>query len=82
METNNAGSWAKIPYRCLRYVEAYMDGDHYVSDSEVAAADAICFARDVDIAGNGKDAWIFDIDETLLSNLPYYRDVGFGYVGL
>ncbi|KAL0905914.1 hypothetical protein M5K25_024363 [Dendrobium thyrsiflorum] len=55
-----------------------MKGDHYVSDSEVVAVDAIYFARDLDIAGNGKDAWIFDVDETLLSNLPYYLENGFG----
>ncbi|KAJ7969514.1 Acid phosphatase 1 [Quillaja saponaria] len=29
-------------------------------------------------AGDGKDAWVFDIDETLLSNLPYYEVHGFG----
>ncbi|XP_020593397.1 acid phosphatase 1-like [Phalaenopsis equestris] len=78
VETNNAGYWATIPARCLRYVEAYMNGHRYVSDSAVVAADASYFARDINIAGDGKDAWIFDIDETLLSNLPYYRDVGFG----
>lgn len=79
METNNAGYWATIPARCRGFVEAYMKGDHYVSDSEVVAVEAIYFARDFDIAGNGKDAWIFDVDETLLSNLPYYIEVDFGY---
>ncbi|PKU83604.1 acid phosphatase 1 [Dendrobium catenatum] len=78
VETNNAGYWATIPARCRGFVEAYMKGDHYVSDSEVVAVEAIYFARDFDIAGNGKDAWIFDVDETLLSNLPYYIEVDFG----
>jgi hypothetical protein len=26
-----------------------------------------------------KEAWVFDIDETSLSNLPYYATHGFGY---
>ncbi|KAE8784465.1 chromatin assembly factor 1 subunit FSM [Hordeum vulgare] len=30
------------------------------------------------LAGNGKEVWVFDIDETTLSNLPYYAKHGFG----
>ncbi|KAK8955385.1 Acid phosphatase 1 [Platanthera guangdongensis] len=78
VETNNAGYWATIPSRCLGFVDAYMNGDRYASDSEVVAADEIDFARRLDLAGNGKDAWIFDVDETLVSNLPYYIGAGFG----
>lgn len=78
VETNNAGYWATIPDRCRIFVEAYMAGDHYVSDLEAVAADEIAFARGLDLDGNGKDAWIFDVDETLLSNLPYYEGAGFG----
>ncbi|KHN40364.1 Acid phosphatase 1 [Glycine soja] len=32
----------------------------------------------VGLAGDGRDAWVFDVDETLLSNVPYYQGVGFG----
>ncbi|XP_059432484.1 acid phosphatase 1-like, partial [Corylus avellana] len=28
--------------------------------------------------GDGKDAWIFDVDDTLLSTVPYYKKHGFG----
>ncbi|KAJ6914008.1 HAD superfamily [Populus alba x Populus x berolinensis] len=56
-----------------------MTGDGYRSDSEVAASYALGFAKTVEIAGDGKDAWVFDVDETLLSNLPYYAVHGFGY---
>ncbi|KAG5390477.1 hypothetical protein IGI04_032018 [Brassica rapa subsp. trilocularis] len=46
---------------------------------ERVSEEASVFASTVDFsAGDGKDAWIFDIDETLLSNLPYYIDHGFG----
>ncbi|KAF4373047.1 hypothetical protein G4B88_008840 [Cannabis sativa] len=31
------------------------------------------------MVGNGKDLWIFDIDETLFSILPYYADHGYGF---
>lgn len=76
METNDAGSWAQIPARCEGFVKDYMTGDKYLSDSEVVAESSLKFAKSVEV--NGKDAWFFDIDETLLSNLPYYAVHGFG----
>ncbi|KAF8407112.1 hypothetical protein HHK36_006237 [Tetracentron sinense] len=78
VETNDAGFWEKIPKRCLRFVEDYMTGDRYVSDSDVVTDDSLSFASTVEIAGDGKDIWVFDIDETLLSNVPYYQLYGFG----
>jgi FMN phosphatase YigB (HAD superfamily) len=30
------------------------------------------------LEGDGKDAWIFDVDDTLLSTIPYYKKHGFG----
>lgn len=78
METNDAGYWSVIPARCHDYVVDYMTGDRYISDSEIVAADSLAFAKSVKLAGDGKDAWVFDIDETLLSNLPYYEAYRFG----
>ncbi|TYJ29528.1 hypothetical protein E1A91_A06G074300v1 [Gossypium mustelinum] len=78
VETNNAGSWAAIPSRCVPFVRAYMTGQRYASDCEVVANYSLAYASTVQIASDGKDAWVFDVDETLLTNLPYYRDHGFG----
>lgn len=78
METNDAGYWSTIPARCEGFVEDYMTGEQYLSDSEFVAEDSFAFAKTVEIAGDGRDAWVFDIDETLLSNLPYYAEHGFG----
>ena len=78
VETNDAGTWRQIPARCQEYVKEYMTGDRFRSDSDVAAGCALAFANTVEVSGNGKDAWIFDIDETLLSNVPYYAAHGFG----
>ncbi|XP_074591890.1 acid phosphatase 1-like [Curcuma longa] len=78
VETNNAGPWYSIPSKCIGYVKKYFDGDQYYSDSKVVAADSLNFAATVTIEGDGKDIWIFDIDETLLSNLPYYALHGYG----
>jgi predicted secreted acid phosphatase len=40
----------------------------------------IAYAEGLKLASNGKEVWVFDIDETSLSNLPYYAKHGFGYV--
>ncbi|XP_031263087.1 acid phosphatase 1 [Pistacia vera] len=78
VETNDAGIWEYVPSRCAKYVQDYMTGDRYLSDSEVVSSYALNFAKNVNVSDDGKDAWVFDIDETLLSNLPYYEKNGFG----
>ncbi|MED6211345.1 hypothetical protein PIB30_072831 [Stylosanthes scabra] len=78
VETNNVGKWKQIPARCAVFVQAYMTGERYLSDSEVIGKLSSEFARSVRLVGDERDAWVFDIDETLLSNLPYYEDTGFG----
>ncbi|KAK4601809.1 hypothetical protein RGQ29_011075 [Quercus rubra] len=78
VETNDAGYWSTIPARCVQFVQDYMTGDQYRYDSEVVAENSVRFAKTVEISDSGSDGWVFDIDETLLSNLPYYQFHGFG----
>jgi HAD superfamily, subfamily IIIB (Acid phosphatase) len=78
VETNNAGKWTTLPTKCIAYVAAYMVGEKYISDSDIAAHDSLTFAKALTLSGDGKDAWIFDVDETLLSNAPYYAANGWG----
>lgn len=78
VETNNAGVWKTIPDECTAYVAAYVDGETYPSDSDVVARDSLNFAQNLNLAGDGKDIWVFDVDETLLSNAPYYAANGWG----
>uniref|UniRef100_A0A1J3FR17 Acid phosphatase 1 n=1 Tax=Noccaea caerulescens TaxID=107243 RepID=A0A1J3FR17_NOCCA len=77
-ETNNLSPWQTIPAECADYVKDYVMGKGYMSDLERVSEEASIFASSVEFTGDGKDIWIFDIDETLLSNLPYYIDHGFG----
>ncbi|KAH9762695.1 acid phosphatase-like protein [Citrus sinensis] len=80
VETNDAGEWDSVPSRCVEFVQKYMTGEHYLSDSEIVSGYSLKHAKSANVsAGDGKDAWVFDIDETLLSNLPYYAAHGFGY---
>ncbi|KAL6585908.1 hypothetical protein OROMI_002552 [Orobanche minor] len=78
IETNNAGIWSRVPGNCVDYVKEYITGERYLSDSEAVSNDALTHAAAVELSANGKDAWVFDIDETLLSNVPYYAANGFG----
>lgn len=78
VETNDASAWTLLPERCKDFVRDYMTGVRYRSDSDAVANASLAFADTLEIAGDGKDAWVFDIDETLLSNIPYYDKHGFG----
>lgn len=78
MEVNNVGAWRRIPVSCVDSVGEYMVGERYKRDCDVAGKYSSEFVKSVAITGDGRDAWVFDIDETLLSNVPYYQAVGFG----
>ncbi|KAL1210655.1 Acid phosphatase 1 [Cardamine amara subsp. amara] len=77
-ETNNAGTWKVVPFRCKNYVKNYINGGQFDEDYNLVASYAIAYAKTVKLGGNGKDAWVFDIDETLLSNIEYYKAHGYG----
>ncbi|KAI3762384.1 hypothetical protein L1987_52813 [Smallanthus sonchifolius] len=78
VEANNLSPWKTVPDNCVGYVKEYMLGKSYEFDLEIVSDEAEKFAMSVDLRGDGMDAWIFDIDETLLSNLPYYAQHGYG----
>ncbi|GAV75701.1 Acid_phosphat_B domain-containing protein [Cephalotus follicularis] len=77
-ETNNLIPWKTIPRECAGYVKDYVTGRGYKLEMERVSNEAGVYAKTVLLSGDDKDAWIFDIDETLLSNLPYYADHGYG----
>lgn len=81
VETNNLRGWTLVPEACEEYVGHYMLGRQYAKDCRVVVDAAIEYAKSLKINTDGKDIWVFDIDETSLSNLPYYArsDVAFGY---
>ncbi|KAL6335770.1 hypothetical protein AAG906_039533 [Vitis piasezkii] len=78
VETNNIIGWYGVPQTCKSYVGHYMLGTQYRDDSRLVVYEAIAYAESLKLVGDGKDVWVFDIDETTLSNLPYYVDNGLG----
>ncbi|KAL5697671.1 hypothetical protein ACHQM5_028791 [Ranunculus cassubicifolius] len=78
VETNNIHDWKTVPAECENYVGHYMLGSVYRKDSAIVADEAAKYAQNLTLKGDGKDIWVFDVDETTLSNLPYYAKHGFG----
>ncbi|XP_076894086.1 acid phosphatase 1-like [Bidens hawaiensis] len=78
IEANNLGPWTTIPDECADYVKDYMLGRSYNVDLEKVSKESGIYAKSLELRGDGMDAWVFDIDETLISNLPYYSDHGYG----
>lgn len=79
VESNNLAPWTSIPVACADYVKDYVTGRLYQLDLEQAATEAVVYAKNVELSADGNDVWVFDVDETLLSNLPYYADHSYGY---
>ncbi|XP_010438315.1 PREDICTED: acid phosphatase 1 [Camelina sativa] len=78
VETDNAGKWKVVPRGCVVYVKNYYSSGQFDADYDVLVVYITNYAKTIKLAGNGKDAWVFDIDETLLSNFPYYKAHGYG----
>ncbi|KAL9997809.1 putative Acid phosphatase [Helianthus debilis subsp. tardiflorus] len=77
-EANNLSPWNKIPENCVDYVQDYMLSRSYEIDMDIVCDEAMEFAKSVVVGDDGLDVWVFDVDETLLSNLPYYGQHGYG----
>ncbi|EXB74596.1 Acid phosphatase 1 [Morus notabilis] len=78
VETNNIIGWKTVPEKCELYVARYMLGERYGEDSKVVTKEAYLYAQSHTLSDDGKDVWLFDVDDTAVSNLPYYATNGFG----
>ena len=56
----------------MDYIGHYMLGEQYRADPNAGIDEAVLYAKSVHFSRDGNDVWVFDIDETSLSNLPYY----------
>jgi acid phosphatase len=81
VEVNNIRGFDVVPQECVEYIKKYMTSSQYKADSERAIEEVKLYLSSCcTVKGDGKDAWIFDVDDTLLSTVPYYKKHGFGYV--
>ncbi|XP_010522559.1 PREDICTED: acid phosphatase 1-like [Tarenaya hassleriana] len=80
VEVHNVRDFKVVPQECVAHVRKYMTSSQYEDDVERAVNEVIlyvgsscCGKKQCD----GMDAWIFDIDDTLLSTIPYHKKNGF-----
>lgn len=79
VELNNIRGFSVVPQECVEHVKKYMTSSQYKADSVRAVEEIRLYLSGCcTLKGDGKDSWIFDIDETLLSTIPYYKKHGFG----
>lgn len=67
-------------YLLKQELKAYIDDGRYEAGLAAVAADAKAWVEQRAAQGGGKLAMVFDLDETLLSNLHHMRAMDFGYV--
>jgi hypothetical protein len=79
VEANNARGWRTVPAQCVGYVNGYMTRGQYQRDLAGVMEQASAYADEIAADADGLDAWVFDIDDTCLSNLLYYEAKQFGY---
>lgn len=79
VELNNIKNFDVVPDECVPYIGKYMTSNQYKVDSEMAIEECrVYISTSCGFKKDGGDAWIFDIDDTLLSTVPYYKKNGFG----
>ncbi|THG05405.1 hypothetical protein TEA_002124 [Camellia sinensis var. sinensis] len=79
VEMNNIRGFEVVPEECIDFIGKYMTSSQYKADSERAIEESSLYLSSCcSFKGVGKDAWIFDIDDTLLSTLPYFKKHHFG----
>ncbi|KAF5937537.1 hypothetical protein HYC85_025043 [Camellia sinensis] len=79
VEMNNIRGFEVVPEECIDFIGKYMTSSQYKANSEKAIEGSSFYLSSCcSFKGDGKDAWIFDIDDTLLSTLPYFKTHHFG----
>ncbi|XP_059626077.1 acid phosphatase 1-like [Cornus florida] len=80
VELNNIKAFEVVPQECVDFIGKYMTSSQYKADCERAIEECLLYLTGCccTLKGDGKDAWIFDIDDTLLSTVPYFKTHNFG----
>ncbi|CAA0827119.1 HAD superfamily- subfamily IIIB acid phosphatase [Striga hermonthica] len=79
VELHNIRDFEVVPEECVEYIGKYMSSTQYKVDSERTTDECTVYlSTNCGLKKDGADAWIFDIDDTLLSTVPYYKKNGYG----
>ncbi|CAL5345414.1 unnamed protein product [Camellia sinensis] len=79
VELHNIWEFEAVAKECTEYVGKYMNLIQYKVDSERAVDKCTVFlSTSCSLKRDGRDAWIFNIHDTLLSTVPHYKKHHFG----
>ncbi|KAL3615821.1 hypothetical protein CASFOL_040115 [Castilleja foliolosa] len=78
VEANNVRAWPVVPPKCIEHVREYMLWGQYEKDVTLVVDNIISYASSITLSGDGKDAWVLDVDDTCISNLCYYTTMNYG----
>lgn len=70
-EMNNLQGYL-LPQECEGFVATYVGSGQYYTDLTVAVESARTYLCTIEAGEDGRDLVVLDIDETALSNMPYY----------
>ncbi|KAJ6771425.1 ACID PHOSPHATASE-LIKE PROTEIN [Salix koriyanagi] len=74
VELHNIQGFAVVPEECVSYIGKYVTSIQYKVDSERTIEECrLYLSTSCPLKKDGKDAWLFDIDDTLLSTVPYFK---------
>ncbi|XP_010421320.1 PREDICTED: vegetative storage protein 2 [Camelina sativa] len=79
VETSNIINFDTVPKNCKEYVKDYLvTSKQYQYDSKTVCKEAYFYAKGLALKNDTVNVWIFDLDDTLLSSIPYYAQHGYG----
>lgn len=79
VELHNIRDFQVVPEECTDYIGKYVRSTQYSVDSERTAEECLVYlSTSCNLKKDGQDAWIFDIDDTLLSTVPFYKNNLYG----
>nr|ACU19317.1 unknown [Glycine max] len=79
VELHNIRDFQVVPEECTEYIGKYVKSTQYKVDSQRASEECLVYlSTSCNLKKDGLDAWIFDIDDTLLSTVPYYENNLYG----
>jgi hypothetical protein len=76
-EMNNLQGYV-LPRECESFVARYVDSGQYYADFALAVQAARLYLNTIQAGEDRRDIVIFDVDETSLSNMPYYVAHSYG----
>lgn len=80
-EMNNLQGYL-LPPECRTFVASYVHSGQYYVDFAVAVEAARQYLNTLQVHQDGRDLVVLDIDETSLSNMPYFAAHNYGCVSL